>query len=781
MNAPNSHVRLSPHTRPLAKDRSISMANRMAMSGPLLGLIFALTIALTSQAGAHPNLILTEAGVERIRAELGAVPLFDATVERVKVEVDAEIALGIDTPIPRDFSGGYTHERHKRNFLILQQAGVLFQILEDDKYATYVRDMLFQYEAMYKNLPLHPQERSYARGKLFWQCLNDSNWLVYVSQAYDAIHDWLSEEERQTLEQNLFRPFADFISIGNPQFFNRVHNHSTWGSAAVGMIGLVMEDEELVGRALYGIPDDGPEVGATDDDAGAMDDDGGFIRVEGQEAGFLANLEEPFSPDGYYTEGPYYQRYAMYPFLVFAQSLHNVRPDLNIFEHKNGVLLKGVDALLQLSDADGEFFPLNDAQKGMSYHSRELVTAVDIAYLVGGQDPRLLSIAEEQGQVLLDDAGFAVAAAIRDGRAQPFEKPSVNLTDGPDGRQGGVAVLRQGDEDLTLVFKYAAQGLSHGHYDKLSFSLYEKGEEVLQDYGMARFVNIEQKGGGNYLTENTTWAKQTIAHNTLVQNETSHFEGKYEIGSEHHSELHFFDASESNVQVVSAIETNAYPGTAMKRTMALIRNESFEKPYLLDIFKVDSDTVNQYDLPFYFMGQMMQVNFDYDSPSALRALGGNSGYEHLYLEGTGSPTGNNTVLSWMENGKFYTLTSVAHAADELLFARIGANDPEFNLRRDAALIIRRNGAAETVFATAVEPHGSYSPVSEIAVNSNSRIAELNIVYDDDDYTAVTIEDVHGQISIFILSNEDPSASSEHELEVNGRTYEWSGPWRHSEI
>ena len=744
--------------------------NRLAVSI----LLFGFTLALASQAGAHPNLILTEAGVEKIRAELGSVPLFDATVERVRAEVDAEIELGIDTPIPRDFSGGYTHERHKRNFLILQQAGALFQILEDEKYAIHVRDMLFQYEAMYKNLPLHPQERSYARGKLFWQCLNDSNWLVYVSQAYDAIHDWLSEEERQTLEQNLFRPFADFLSIENPQFFNRVHNHSTWGSAAVGMIGLVMEDEELVQRALYGIRDDGVGVGATDDD-------GGFIRVEGQRAGFLANLEEPFSPDGYYTEGPYYQRYAMYPFLVFAQSLHNVRPDLNIFQYKNGVLLKGVDALLQLSDADGEFFPLNDAQKGMSYHSRELVSAVDIAYLVGGQDPRLLGIAEEQGQVLLDDAGISVAAAIRDGRAQPFEKSSINLTDGADGRQGGVAVLRQGDEDLTLVFKYAAQGLSHGHYDKLSFSLYEKGEEVLQDYGMARFVNIEQKGGGNYLTENTTWAKQTIAHNTLVQNEASHFGGRYEIGSEHHSELHFFDASDSNVQVASALETNAYPGTAMKRTMALIRNERFERPFLLDIFKVDSDSANRYDLPFYFMGQVMRVNFDYDSPSALRALGEANGYEHLHLEGTGSPAGGNSVLSWMENGKFYTLTSATHAADELLFARIGANDPEFNLRRDAAFIIRRNGAEDTVFATAVEPHGSYSPVSEIAVNANSGIVELNVVYDDERYTAVTIEDVQGQTSIFMVSNVDPSASTEHELEINGTTYEWSGPWRYAEI
>ncbi len=748
----------------------MNVRNSIAISMVFVGL----TLAAAAQTAEHPSLIMTKAGVEKIRAELGTVPLFDATVQSVKTQVDAEIEMGIDTPVPKDYSGGYTHERHKRNFLFMQKAGVLYQILEDEKYAKYVRDMLFQYEAMYKDLPVHPKERSYARGKLFWQCLNDSNWLVYVSQAYDTIYDWLSAEERKTLEENLFRPFADHISVKNPQFFNRVHNHSTWGNAAVGMIGLVMGDDELVNRALNGIPFD--EI-----DASAKDNDGGFIYSKDRKAGFLANLDEPFSPDGYYTEGPYYQRYAMYPFLIFAQGLHNVRPELEIFEHKDGVLLKAVDALLNLSDADGEFFPLNDGQKGMSYHSRELVTAVDIAYHVGGEDPQLLSIAEKQGRVLLDDSGFSVAAAIRDGTAQPFEKKSINLTDGADGKQGGVAILRYGDEELTLVFKYAAQGLSHGHYDKLSYSLYEKGDEVLQDYGLARFVNIEQKGGGNYLMENTTWAKQTIAHNTITQNEISHFEGKYEIGSKHHSDLIFFDASDSNLQVVSAEEVNAYPGTEMRRTMAMIKDDRFEKPFVLDILKIESDKDNQYDLPFYFMGQVMETNFEYESPSTLSALGENNGYQHLYLEGTGRPSSDNAKLLWMSDGKFYTLTSATNGSDELLFTRLGANDPEFNLRRDAAFMIRRKNAKDTVFASIVEAHGSYSPVSELAVNSNSSVSEMKIVQDDESYTAVSIADLDGNVSIFILSNADASATEQHKLKIDGRAFRWTGPYHYTKL
>ena len=718
----------------------------------------------------HPKLVLTQAGVEQIRRSLGSVPLLDSTIDNVRAEVDAEIAAGIDIPIPRDYSGGYTHERHKRNFFVIQKAGALYQILDDETYARYVRDMLFGYEAMYKDLPLHPKTRSYARGKLFWQCLNDANWLVYVSQAYDAIYDYLSPEERDTLENNLFRPFADHLSLNNPRFFNRIHNHSTWGNAAVGMIGLVMGDEELVNRALYGLSREQFDL-----DPALKDDDGGFIFDQDGRAGFLANLDEPFSPDGYHTEGPYYQRYAMYPFLIFAQGLHNVRPDLNIFEYNDGVLIKGVNAMLQLSDADGEFFPLNDGQKGMSYHTDAVVTAVNIAYLVGG-NARLLGVAEEQGRVLLDDAGVAVATAVRDGLSQPFAKTSVNLSDGSRGDQGGIAVLRDSDEQLELVFKYSAQGLSHGHYDKLSYSFYEKGAEVLQDYGLARFVNIEQKGGGNYLPENTTWAKQTIAHNTLTLDGISHYGGSYEIGSQHHPDLHFFAADD--VRIASAIEDDAYPGTILHRTVAMIEHQAFEKPLVLDIFKVSSAEQHRYDLPFYYLGQVIDANFEYESPAALEALGDKHGYQHLYVEGRASTAPRNAQFSWLDQGRFHTLTTITDERDELLLTRIGANDPEFNLRRDPAFMLRRHETASTLFVSVVESHGAYSPVTELATNARSSIAELRVLHDEDDYTVVSIKALDGSGFLLALSNTDAAAEATHTVMIDDDELVWTGPFGH---
>ena len=721
----------------------------------------------------HPNLILTQKSVLEIRSKLGAIPLFDKTLEETRREVDKEILKGIDVPIPKDMAGGYTHTQHKVNYATMQKAGVLFQLLEDEKYAMYIKDMLMEYAKLFPTLSRHPQIRSYARGKLFWQCLNDSNWLVYTSQAYDCIYDWLSPEETAYLNSVLFRPYADFLSIETPQYFNRVHNHSTWGNVAVGMIGLVMDDEELINRALYGLQK--KEV-----DLNAKDNDGGFIYSKDGEAGFLANLDFPFSPDGYYTEGPYYQRYAMYPFLIFAEALENKKPDLKIFEYKNGVLKKSVDALLNLTDADGEFFPLNDGQKGMSYFTASLVSAVDIAYYYGGKNPALLSIAKKQNQVQLDATGLAVAMGLKNGEEKPFIKKSLELKDGSKGDEGGLGIIRSNKNGnaLSFLLKYSAQGLSHGHYDKLSMSLYENGEEVIQDYGLARFVNIEQKNGGGYLKENKTWAKQTIAHNTIIQNEKSHFQGKYSISSQHHSDKYVFDVSNPKFQVVSAKDSNAYPGTKLHRTMIMIDDSDDEKPYVLDVFRVNASQSNQYDLPYYYFGQIISKNLEIKAPDVLLPLGSTNGYQHLWKEGIGKVDETGLQFTWMQNKTFYSLTAAAQKGDEVILARIGANDPEYNLRKNPAVIFRKKNKKSAVFASLIESHGTYNFVTEKATNAYSAFSKVEVLYDSDLYTAIEVSKKNGQQQIIITANQDNSRTKKHNLEINNTNYNWVGYYYH---
>ena len=719
----------------------------------------------------HPNLILTQEAVSSIKSQLGTVPLFDSTLSKAKEQVDSEIEKGIEVPIPKDMAGGYTHTQHKINYATMQKAGVLFQLLGDEKYAIYVRDMLLAYAEMYPKLPRHPQERSYARGKLFWQCLNDSNWLVYTSQAYDCIYDWLPEEQSDYLNKTLFKPFANFLSTETPQYFNRVHNHSTWGNVAVGMIGLVMDDEVLVKRALYGLEQNNL-------DPNAKDNDGGFIKDKEGKAGFLANLDSPFSPDGFYTEGPYYQRYAMYPFMIFAAALQNKKPELKIFEYKEGVLLKAVDALLNLTDADGEFFPLNDGQKGMSYFTSSLVSAVDIAYYYGAQKPELLAVAKTQNKVQLDASGLAVAIGLRDNKEKPFVKQSIELSDGSKGDEGAVVIIRfnQENETMALVMKYTGQGLSHGHYDKLSFSLYENGEEVLQDYGLSRFVNVEQKNGGGYLKENKTFAKQTIAHNTIVQNQVSHFNADYAIGSKNHSERYLFNASSPDFQIMSAKEANAYPGTTLHRTMIVVKDKELNNPFVLDLFRIKSATENQYDLPFYYFGQIVSTSFKTQAFKNLSTLGKKNGYQHLWNEAQGKGESEGIQFTWLNNKRFYTITSATNKEDTIFLARLGANDPEFNLRKDPALILRKDNTKETVFASIIESHGTYNPVTEKATNAYSVFSVVKVLVNNENYTGVELQYKSGTSKIIIVSNSNASEAVQHDIKINGMSYQWTGAY-----
>jgi len=626
--------------------------------------------------------------------------LFAKAIQKAKATVDREIKAGMDIPIPKDMAGGYTHEKHKSNYTHMQLAGSLYQYTHDKTYANYVKEMLLGYAKLYKSLPLHPAEKSYARGRLFWQCLNDANFLLYSAQAYAAIYDDLSEKDRTYIEQEFLRPYVDFISLENPKFFNRIHNHSTWGNAAVGMMALAMKDDQLLQRALYGLPLD-------QKDLLEKDNDGGFIYdKEKLKAGFFAQIDHAFSPDGYYNEGPYYQRYAMFPFMVFANYLNEQKPEHKIFQYRDSLLIKGVKALVNQTDALGRFFPINDAQKGMSIHASSVVTAIAIAYFAS-KDHAFLDAARLQDNVVLNPCGYAVAQQLEERPYPALEKKPILLRDGKNGDEGGLAILRKGkgSAEINVAFKFTSQGLGHGHYDKLSYSVYDGGTELLQDYGAARWVNIDQKAGGRYLPENNSWAKQSIAHNTLVVDQKSHFNGDYDVANLHHSELVFFDVSNPAVQLASAKETNAYDDVDMYRSLILWSDEHFDRPILIDIFSVFSEGSHSYDLPYHHAAQLiaLEPNYKITSPTVMSA---SSGYQHLYKEGIAKVDTKQVKATFFKADKFYSITAAAQTGDEVILARIGANDPNFNLRKDPVFIHRRPEAKNSTFISLIESHGT---------------------------------------------------------------------------
>jgi len=654
----------------------------------------------------HPRLVLTPEAVQAIKAEGPELPLMHQSVKDVIESADRALANDIVVPVPKDAGGGYTHEKHKQNNMDMYHAGIAFQITDDLRYARFVEDMLLQYADLYPTLGIHPEKGNQSAGKLFWQGLNETVWLVYTIQAYDNVRDAISRQSRARIEKEVFRRMVHFFTVENTYSFNRVHNHGTWAVAAIGMTGIVLGEHELVKQALW----------STD-----LSGNGGFLK----------QLDRLFSPDGYYAEGPYYQRYALLPFVIFAQALENNYPDLKIFEYRGNLIEKMVNTALQLTDEAGYFFPYNNSIKTKNFTSKEIVFGVNIAYALS-KDAGLLDVAERQGRVMISAQGLDVARDHAQGKARGFTRKSLFLRDGADGTDGGIAILRNADSAgaQTLVFKFSSQGMGHGHFDRLQYLFYEDGQEVIRDYGAARFVNVEPKFGGRYLPENTSWAKQTIAHNTVTLNATSHYEGKLAPAEAHAPSLIFYKTDAGNNQFVAAVDSNCYDNGILRRAMALVNTQ--QGVVVLDLFEVLAPGANVADYATYYQGQFINSTLAY-APfvNALKPLGKTNGYEHLWLTAQSDKyTGKGMEqFSFLSNNRFYTVSTLMNAAATWNFVRIGANDPDFNLRNEPGLIVSQPFVDRQVFASVVEAHGRFDPVTEMVAGASSQVKELEVVAD----------------------------------------------------
>jgi hypothetical protein len=701
-----------------------------------------------------PLLLLSKSEAKNISLHLGDYKILEKSFSKVKKSADKALEKPIEVPIPIDNGGGYTHEKHKKNYRDLYDAGLAFQVTGEKKYAKFVEEMLLEYAKIYPGLPLHPKRKAAENsGKLFWQGLNDCVWLVNGIQGYDLVKENIDPKNRAIIEKDVFRSMAAFLSESESgkATFNKIHNHATWAVAAVGMTGYVLGDEDMVERAITGSSKD-------------------------KKSGFLKQIDMLFSPDGYYSEGPYYQRYALQPFMVFAEAINRNQPELKIFEYRNQLLKKASNTVLQLTNSNGYFFPINDALKEKNFMTEELVFATNIVF-ENYKDNAILPVIQQQNEVSITGAGLISSQAIQNIKRQEFVKNPMILTDGPEGKSGGLALFRMDtkkkEEQLTAVFKFASQGMGHGHFDRLGIMLFNNDNEILQDYGAARFLNVESKNGGRYLNENKTWAQQSVAHNTVIVDEKSHYNGDWKEAEKQVPHTVFSDISNPKIiQIASAVENNAYPGVEMQRTVALI---GAEMPFILDVFSLKSKENHQYDLNFMFNGQIMETNFKYEpSLTNLTPLGKENGYQHLWK--LAEATGNQGLskFTWLNDSRFYTISTLTADSDKLVVTRLGANDPNFNLRNESGYMIRTNDKKNYTFVSVIEPHGSFDPKLESVQDPHSKVESIQILKQDENYTAISVHFKNKTSYTLVFVNNETTPTSKHQISINGKNREWKG-------
>ena len=156
----------------------------------------------------------------------------------------------------------------------------------------------------------------------------------------------------------------------------------------------------------------------------------------------------------------------------------------------------------------------------------------------------------------------------------------------------------------------------------------------------------------------------------------------------------------------------------------------------------------------------------------MEPLGAASGYQHLWKTGATSEPVESASASVVVDDKFYTMSFAGDQDFSAFLTRLGANDPNNNLRAEQAIILRAR--AETMsFLTVYEGHGRYDNDEEVTVYNGGSVNELTL-------DTVNGKGVHkialaSGRTVFLLTAEDPDKNQEHKISYGGSELSWRGP------
>ncbi|MGC9404298.1 heparinase II/III domain-containing protein [Vibrio genomosp. F10 str. 9ZC157] len=699
-------------------------------------------------------ILFTNEEIEQLHQEVGRPTLMGKAIAKNIEVLESFMSLPLDVPGHGD-GGSDEHNRHKDNYTYMNIAGRLFVITKDQKYADFVVSLLDQYADKYLELGYQIQKNTNPTGRLFHQILNEHGWLLFSSIAYSCVASTMTEEQRQRIVDRLFVPMIEMSIEKYAHRFDHIHNHGVWAVAAVGACAVAINRPEYLEMAVYG-------------------------KDREATSGFLDQVSNLFSPSGYYLEGPYYSRFTIRPLVLFAEIIHRHMPEVDIYNYKNGVVGNTVQALLATAYPNGVFPALNDSSQSMGINDAGVQVAVGIYGAHYELDDNILGMAKIQGGVWMHLCGLKVSQAYEKAQAErqigmPFW-PSVELSEGPNGDQGAQGFVRMQDKngDVTqLVMNYGMHGMGHGHFDTLGITFFNRGQEVLREYGFCRWVNVEPKFGGRYLPENPGYARQTIAHNTITIDETCQNYFDVDRADSVSGTPHFFQVSDEKLKGMSAFANEHYDGFGLQRSAFLLTLDELEAPLLIDLYRIKGEGEHQYDYSHQYQGQIIRTNFEYETFKTLETLGSDAGYQHLWKVGAGNA--NETALvSWLQNNTYYTwLGTSSNDNGEVIFTRTGANDPSFNLRSEPAFILRSKGDTP-LFASVVETHGYFNEEFEQSVNARGKVKNIKVLGHTDTASAVEIETEKSLVTLLLSNDAYASETTNNQIIINDKTYNWTG-------
>jgi hypothetical protein len=648
------------------------------------------------------GLLWTQDDMARIRDHADTPTQLGVTLGELTAEVEAAMAAGVVVPGQGE-PGSFEHNTHKQNAKLIEHAALMGRVANNRAYLELARELLLAYAAEYGDMPYQVARNTNPPGKLFHQILNEHMWLLGAALGYSLLREDLGDDDRARIESGLFEPMLDMFTVTYAHDFDRIHNHGLWAVAAVGICGLVIGQTRYVDQAIFG-------------NAG-----------DGHTGGFLAQIDNLFSPDGYYVEGPYYHRFAVHPLCLFAEALALHRPKLNIYERSSRRIGRSIRALLATAYPDGTFPALNDASRTMGVDDEGVRVALAVHLGRYGAEPEVVAMAARQNGTWVHRFGERVAAAL-EGAPASCSIPSALFADG----SGGQAHLKQGEGARRhhLVVAAGQHGMGHGHFDQLGLSFFSGGRERLTEYGFCRWVNVEPKFGGRYLAENEGYAKQSVAHNLVVVDQASQHRGDHQLADRCHGRIErFIDRYEvDGLSAVSAMTDDAYPEVELRRHCILLTLEPCAPPLLIDVVEARGSARHCYDYVFNFSGQVIRWWGGFSARESLEVLGEAHGYQHLWVVGeqqtlAGEPSTH--AMTWLDGDRFTTWHQCSEQSAVAMQLLVGANDPEHNLRHEKKVMTRVHSETN-LFVNVFEQHGHFDEASETCLNARPELRHVDV-------------------------------------------------------
>ena len=448
--------------------------------------------------------------------------------------------------------------RHGESARAARDLGLAYRLTGDQAYADQAATILLAYADVYLSYPIHDvnggQGNSGARAGA--QTLDESGWLIPLAWGYDLIagSPALDDAQRRHIENDLLRAAVGVIQRNDAG----MSNWQSWHNGAIASVGFALADPRLSQEALYG------------------------------PSGFFFQMDTSVSADGFWYEGSWgYHFYALDPLMQTALMAELAGLDLFSSQPLHDMFA----CAPRFAMPDLSLPPFNDSRRQDLVSKRGMY---EVAY----------------AHYLEDELATPLGGATR-GREALFwgveQLPAAGeLALGslvfPD---AGYVVFRAGagEQAHYLALDYGPHGGWHGHYDKLGFVSFAQGEVMGTDPGTQSYA----------APTHDTWDKVTVAHNTVVVDESTQA-----------------DATGALIRAVFLPDVgfarteagSVYPDTAgLTRTMALTPD------YALDVFQVEA-----------LDGQSHQIDLVYHNPGtatadlSLRAYGafpGGEGYQHL--------------------------------------------------------------------------------------------------------------------------------------------------------